>query len=713
MKLNVKKFIFICVYLVAALVLCLWRAPLSMQTSLNSLTEINNPDWPINELTNKFSNVTNIVIQSEDLNSVKQTATAITDTLSTDDFRDLSIINTNVSVTDTINKLSEHQNSFLSAEYRKILQKGDFQTITDRAVATVSGSMAPTILPLTQDPFLLTTNYLQELKSSNTKWEMRDGALWQYVAPNHYILISVDMNIPDTENLVKNINTLSGAIDKYNTPDTHVFLSGIPVHTANMTQTSKLQLSVFSIIALIAAVLLNLLLFRKYTTLVPVVLSIGLGFITGSAALFLCFAQPHILTFVFGVTLIGLGIDYSFHFISALNNKNSHNVRKNILHSFLTTCVCFLPLMFSGLSLLQQISLFTITGLSAIYLGWLTFMPQKIEIKKSSVKMPTVVSKKYRPWVITVLTVAILATLPFIKTQNNMAQLYRPNAELLKAEMLMQDLNGADASNFLIIRGENLDNVLAISEQIKDESGSFIDLSTIIPSHERQIENQNLIQQLYKSQAKKIKYELGLRVTPKFTETPPIQLFDISNNKPLTDLAHKFIFDDGKYVYLIANVNTGFTTNNPNAIVVSATEQMTALMQKYSNESYRLLAICAVGLILLLVILYGRRTFIYLTPSVLAVGSTIAILTWFSQPITFFHLLSLFIIIGLTLDYSIFHINASNKDETKPVMFSFLTSLVGFGILAFASFFLIHSMGITLALGLTIGYLISLFLFRR
>ena len=140
---------------------------------------------------------------------------------------------------------------------------------------------------------------------------------------------------------------------------------------------------------------------------------------------------------------------------------------------------------------------------------------------------------------------------------------------------------------------------------------------------------------------------------------------------------------------------------------------MTTLMESYSHESYRLLTICAVALVLLLMVMYGKKAFVYLTPSILAVGLTAATLTWFNQPITFFHLLSLFIVIGLTLDYSIFHINAVDKHEIKPVLFSFLTSLVGFGILGFASFFLIHSMGITLGLGLTFGYLISLFLFRR
>lgn len=711
MKLSVKKLAFVCLFLIASLALCMWRAPVSVQTNLNSLTEINNTDWPINELTNKFSNVVNIVIKSDNLWSAENTARAITDVLSTDEFSGLSVINTDVSVSDTLEKLGEHRNSYLSHEYRTLLQNGDFATITNNAVATVSTSFVPTVLSLTDDPFLLTTNYLKELKSTNTNWETRDGFLWQYRAPHHYILISANVDAPDT--LVDDIQSLSKTLQKYNDENTSVFMSGVPVHTASMTQTSKLQLSIFSFIALVAAVLLNLWLFRRVATLLPVIVSLSVGFVAGAIALFLLFSHPHILTFVFGVTLIGLGIDYSFHFISALGSKNEQSVHKNILHSFLTTIVCFLPLMFSGLSLLQQISVFTTVGLTTIYLGWLIFLPQRIKIKRSSITMPAAVSKKHRPIVIALITVAILATLPFMRTQNNMSQLYRPNSELLQAEATMQDLNGVDASAFLLVRGETLDNALATSEQIKDESGHFVDLSTIIPSTERQIENQKQIQQLYKSQSKKIQSELGLRTMPKFTETPPIALSDIQGNKALADLADKFIFDNGEYVYLVANVAPDFTTNNPNAIVVSPAQQMTDLMAEYSHESYRLLAICAVALILLLLAIYGRKAFVYLAPSLLAIGLTAATLTWFGMPITFFHLLSLFIVIGLTLDYSIFHINATNKQEIKPVLFSFLTSLVGFGILGFASFFLIRSMGITLGLGLVFGYLISLFLFRR
>ncbi len=713
MKLNVKKIIFGVVFLCAVLGVCVWRMPLSIQTNLNSLIETNDEAWPIQKLTNKFSDVVNIVIESGNMNAARRAATDITKTLSGDEFRDASVINTNFSAHDVIDLFKSHKNSYLSVQYRNILQHGDGTEITNNAVATVSESMAPNILSLQDDPFLLLTNYVGGLKSVAGKWGMRDGFLWQYVAPNHYILISVDISHQDTNKMMDTVKSINRVVQKYNNENTHVFLSGVPIHTVNMTQTSKLQLSFFSLIALAAAILLNWLLFRKTTTLIPVGISLIAGFVAGATGLFLCFPTPHILTFVFGVTLIGMGIDYSFHFISAKNFPDRTNIHKNIFHSFLTTIVCFLPLAASGITILQQIAVFTITGLAAIYFGWLIFMPGDIHVKNRPIKMPRAVPGKYRPVIIGTLIAAILITIPWMKTQNNMSQLYRPNPELLSAEYLMQKLNGGSASEFLLVRGKTLDEAIRVSEKIRDEHGDFFDISTIVPSTNRQIENQNLIQKLYKSQSRKIRRELGLRATPKFAQTPPVQITDVTQNKTLENLVNNFIFDDGKYVYLVARVNGDFSINTPYAITVSPAQQMTDLMEAYSHKSYRLLAVCGIGLLVLLFALYGKRALIYLAPSILAVGLTASVLTWFFGPISFFHLLSLFIVIGLTLDYSIFHINAIDNREIRPVLFSCATSLVGFGILGFASFLLIRSMGITLGIGLAFGYIISLFLFRR
>jgi negative regulator of replication initiation len=122
MKLNVKKFIFGITCFIALVAICLWRMPLSVQTNINSLVEINNTDWPVDELTNKFSNVVNIVIKSKNLNTVQNTANDIQDILATDEFKDISVITTDLSVFDTINQFNIHKNSFLSKEYRSLLK---------------------------------------------------------------------------------------------------------------------------------------------------------------------------------------------------------------------------------------------------------------------------------------------------------------------------------------------------------------------------------------------------------------------------------------------------------------------------------------------------------------------------------------------------------------------------------------------------------------
>ena len=175
---------------------------------------------------------------------------------------------------------------------------------------------------------------------------------------------------------------------------------------------------------------------------------------------------------------------------------------------------------------------------------------------------------------------------------------------------------------------------------------------------------------------------------------------------------NKLIINDGEHIYSLAQVSPDIAINNDNARVISVSETLSQQIEKYSHETYKLLGICAICLIAMLSIFYKKRAIVYLIPSILAILLSICILTWFSQPITFFHMLSFFIVTGLGLDYTIFNINSDSDEEIRPVLFSFLTSFVGFGLLAFTSFFLIKSMGITLGLGLALSYLISLFLFR-
>ncbi len=65
MKLRVKRAIFVGVICVAAMICAMVRWPMHFQTDLTSLLNIGaDENWPIQNITDKFSSVVNIVVKS-------------------------------------------------------------------------------------------------------------------------------------------------------------------------------------------------------------------------------------------------------------------------------------------------------------------------------------------------------------------------------------------------------------------------------------------------------------------------------------------------------------------------------------------------------------------------------------------------------------------------------------------------------------------------
>ncbi len=713
MKSLVKKLLF-CFAIIAGIVaVVMFKTPLHIQTDLMSLvnTTENAQQWPTDKISDKFSSVINIVVESGDEKIALKNANQIVNQLNSEQFNTLTVQSNNFSLKGITKDLIPFKNGLLSESKRELLRQNNSRQIANDAVKQISESMMPPLVSLSDDPFLLLSDYLININASNTSWTLHNNLLWQYKSFKHYFMIPVDVDTKDYDLTTKQINLLYKQLSTQNTENLQIYISGIPLHTAIMVQKSQSQISMLSFMAAMMAILFSYLLFRKMFTLLTVIISLSVGFLCGAIALFLCFDAPHILTFVFGTTLIGLGIDYSFHFLTGATLKDRKQVHKNMFHSFLTTLVCFLPLMFSGVSLLQQISVFTITGLTIIYTGLFLFGPQKMDFKIKPIKTNLKLSKKTKNVILALIGIIIVATLPFVKTENNINQLYRPEAQIAADEAVVQKLNNIQQSAVLMVQGKDIQQVLETEESIKSNGTDFFSLSSIIPSLKRQSENQELVKNLYNTQSKYLKQKLELRKLPVFEETEYLTPENIQSPF-LSNWINKLIIYDGDYVYSMAQVSPDISINNDNAQIISISESLTQQIEKYSLKTYRLLTICAICLLILLTVFYKKQAIIYLMPSVLAILLSVCILTWVAQPITFFHMLSFFIVIGLGLDYTIFNINTNTNEEMRPIMFSFLTSFIGFGLLAFTSFFLIKSMGITLGLGLGLSYLISLFLFR-
>ena len=705
MKLNVKQILFI-VCIIGAAFLAIWRGG-RIQTNLNSLVYAENYDgWDITGAISKLSNTINIVVGARNIG----TAYSYTNDIANDvkQFPSLHVIDSNVVPSEIIAEFASHRAGLISEKSRQLLERHDFATITKNAITHVSYSMMPTMLPLSQDPFLLFNDYVTGLINGTQNWSMYNGKLWQERNGINYFMINVESE--NSETLSDEIYQLHQNLSGMNSDDVKIYVGGAPVHTAIMTHQSKIEIGFLSTLAIIMTILITYALFRTFRALIPIFASLTVGFIAGTVAVFLFFSSPHILVFVFGTSLIGIGIDYSFHFIASAASPDKENTRKNIFRSFLTTCLCFTPLLFSSLDLLRQMSVFTITGITAIYIGLRLFPIKSITSIAKNPCFIRPINRKYRTVIVVGLIGIILATLPFMHIKNDITGMYKPNATLGESERIIGDLNGATKSNIVLIRATDIQSLLETEESIRDSGIDIFGISSIIPSITRQRSNSALVQGLYKNSAKQIKSELGLKNIPVFPDTPTLDISTI-DNPAIKTIVQRFTFNNENDVYAIATSDQ--TPIHQNALAINPSDFINGQMSVLGTETYTMLGICAIVMAIMLGLIYRHRMPMYILPPILGGALAIGLVTLFGAPITFFHLISLFIIIGIGIDYTIFHIDFKNTLELKPVLFSFLTSFIGFGLLAFTSFFLIAAMGITLGLGIGFCYLISFLLFRE
>ena len=705
MKLRVKRIIFVTIICVLGIIaLC---SPIRFQTDLTSLLNLGNVDgWPIQYITDRFSSGINIVVQSKDRLNGEIAVHNIRELVNSDGFSEFDVITNDLSVGEFKSSFGKYHNVMIGANDRRLLKSGQFSDITKNAGVKIESSISPNILPLSDDPFLLFTNYLYEMaKNNHTNWAPQNGALWQYRAPYNFYMVPLRTNFTDNDNLVNSVTKLKEKIEKIN--NVQVYIGGAPIHTAEMYARSKIELGIISVLAIFTVIVLNYMLFRRFRTILPIIATLGVGYLSGTIALFLCFGAPHILVFVFGTSLIGLGIDYAFHFMNVGDKKDEKLVQKNIWHSLLTTVVCFAPLMFSSISLLRQISVFTVVGLSAIYIFIRLFVSCRAKSPKLKFVQP--LNHKSKMWVLGGLVLVTLVACCFVQIENNMTSIYKPNGQLAVAERKIGELNQSNKLALLVVRGNDIQQVLETEENIRDSGINFFGISSIVPSHLRQLENQELVKNLYAYQSNNIRKTLGLKTTPRFVVSPEIEI----ENQDLQNWINNFLMEYEGRVYSVSSVSADAVIDNENAQLIVPGQKIQSQMTKYSHEIYRLLLVCGVVLVVILMILYRWRAFRYLLPPLLGVGVAIGVLAIFGVPITFFHLLGLFIVIGLGLDYAIFHINSGHGGEMWPVFYSFLTSFIGFGLLAFTSFSLISALGITLAIGIAVSYVVSLYLFRN
>ena len=240
-----------------------------------------------------------------------------------------------------------HGKGLLGPRARTLLEQGETNKIARSAWRRDYAGVG--LFPKADDPYYFLQDFVMDLQSLRP--QLTEGQ----------VLLTGTLSPTGDAEAIRRLLEIARTNPK-------VHLSGSPFHTYLATASSMREINLLGGISLAAVLVLGFLLFRDFRFVLPTVLALGAGFLVASAVVLTGLGgRPHVLTFVFGTTLIGLGVDYCYHARASAETGARPRLLKSLTCALVTTGLAFVPLLFSSLAILVQMALFTLAGLVTVY----------------------------------------------------------------------------------------------------------------------------------------------------------------------------------------------------------------------------------------------------------------------------------------------------------------------------------------------------------
>lgn len=693
---NILRILFIVIVLVFGTATIL-NKPNTQTNILDAIFEKNENSQMIIDLSSKFSSKINLIVEADLQELSQKTTTQIINEIDKNNFETQDI--------NFKNLLKDYQKSYhflLSKRTKELLINKDYSSVEVQAFERLINPIGFSLLPIEEDPYLLFSDYLVELAQNTTQEDtIKLNEKYYKITP---ITLNKTLSLsPTLAN--KEIKKLVDLQKKYTNGGTKVYLTGAPIHSYHASSKSILEINLICIFSTIFLLGIFQFGFKNLKLLIPTIVSLSLGCLMGYCVSGLIFGSLHILTFVFSTTLIGICIDYSLHYFV---EKGYKTILKSMLTSLLTTCMAFMVLLFSGVELLKQIAVFTITGLTTVMSFVLLFYPLlKQNIFNDYQRTLSIEIGKKTKFLIYIILILVLAIGLFnIKFNDNIKNMYVPSKDMLQAEKLFNELTSNNQNQTLaIVKGDDIQTIIETEEKISKNAKDYQAISKYIPSYKTQNENNNLINELYKNSLATYgsNFLSKEQINTLVKKANEINLLNMDEDS----FFKEFLLDDKTSVVVLYENEKEEKLENVKYLNIA--KYISDKISEHRINCMKLIIPIFISLFILLVITYKniKKAAKIIIPSILAVSFAICLSAVIAKEINMFHILSAFLIIGFGLDYSVFRASGVKK-STLAVFLSCATSVFSFLLLSFTGFKLISSIGLMLSIGLISSYILSL-----
>ncbi|MGI2024379.1 MMPL family transporter [Shewanella glacialipiscicola] len=534
------------------------------------------------------------------------------------------------------------------------------------------------------------------------------------------------------------ITQLNQALDsvKQRYPDVTVLKAGALFHALAATQTAKSEISILGLASLLGVIALVWLAFRSVMPLLLAIVTISSGLLLAVTFTLSIFGELHLLTLVFGTSLIGIAIDYSFHFYCERLSDTERSAKATVAYIFPTVTLAFVTsaLAYVGIGLapfpgMQQVATFCAAGLLGAYLTLILAYPQLAGSRLPSGSRPLALAGKYLVNLtqlsnrlttplgvgcfVLVIFFCFVAGLTQLKVDDDIRHLQQSPTSVTEPENQLRTLlSGGTDNQFLLVRAPSEEALLQQLERVspileaaiaKQELGNYVSLSRYLPSHQRQNTAYRLQGEIYQNQIDTVLTNLGLdeNLKPELQASylaakeqyiAPADFFKLEAGRQLAPLwlapnGNATDYDalndggasteHGAIVLLggISNIDAlkARFTSTTNVQLIDKVADISAVMGHYRLLTLKLLALALVIALLLFSLNFGfKKATVVVAVPALAALLTLATLGLIGSPLSLFHALALILVFGIGIDYSLFF--ASAKNHGKAVMMAVFMS---------------------------------------
>lgn len=525
-------------------------------------------------------------------------------------------------------------------------------------------------------------------------------------------------------------------------------------------------LTILSIIAVGIIILILVYAYRSLEILLLTGIPLISAIIISITITNLIFGSIHGITLAFGITLLGVCLDYPVHYFSHLSDKKSpketmFDIWPTIRLGVITTIFGYLVFLWSGFDGLIQLGTFSVIGLivASVLTRWL--LPECINEKQLvNVNMEWLSKAFDNRWRFRVGILVVIATGMFVSYvllgkgeqiwEKDVSSLNPiPNKTRLLDQRIRNQIGVPEINHVFIITDTDPEVLLQRTELITSSLHELLELNIakdvisptdLLPSKKHQRErqailpNRHTVENAVKFAIKDMPFKTDIfrKFIDDVVASRTFSLFSMEEMQktPLGRLLVSDLFStNGVWVAIIRlrgvsdkSLLTDWLKTKPDIqeTYYNIRSSVSEIIDLYRKNAILLLTIAIVVMIVFMQIL--NRSYMLtariMSAPILAILISLGVQVFFDVGLNIFHILSLPLIIGIGVDYSLFF-NRKPRDVTEfkqtlhGIVISAASTLVAFGVLIITDLPVLVAIGQTVTLGVLTCFIIAFFMAEK